>query len=120
MNKGILVAIVLIAVVAVGGYFLMMKKSGGPSTTTQPLSSNSVTIQNMSFSPQDINVKVGDKVTWTNQDSITHTVTSDTNVFDSGNVANGGTFSFTFTNVGTFSYHCNIHTSMTGQVTVSK
>lgn len=120
MNKGILIAIVLVLIVAVGGYFFMMKK-GGSSPTTQPsASSNSVTIQSMAFSPQDIKVKVGEKVTWTNQDSVTHTVTSDTGAFDSGSVANGGTFSFTFTKEGTFPYHCNIHTSMTGQVTVSK
>jgi plastocyanin len=79
-----------------------------------------VTIQNFSFNPGDITVKVGTTVTWTNQDNVTHTVTSDTGIFDSGDLGNGATFSYTFTKAGVFPYHCTPHhASMMGTVTVT-
>ncbi len=89
------------------------------NTTNQP-TTNAVTIQNMAFTPQDLQVKVGQKVTWTNQDQLNHTTTSDTGVFDSENVASGNTFSYTFTKAGIYTYHCSIHTSMKAQVTVTQ
>lgn len=89
--------------------------SGGTNT---PVATNAVTVQNFAFSPSSIKVKVGDKVTWTNQDSTTHTVTADDGLFDSGDLAQGKSFSFTFTKAGTYTYHCAIHPSMTATVTV--
>jgi plastocyanin len=62
---------------------------------------------------------VGDSVKWTNEDSITHTVTADDGAFDSGNLAAGKAFSFTFDQAGTFAYHGKIHQRMTGTVTVT-
>lgn len=103
-----------------GGQSSSQTNQGAGANVNNQSTGNSVTIQNTAFSPQNLQVKVGQEVTWTNQDQFTHTVTSDTGTFDSGNVANGKTFSFTFTKEGTFTYHCNIHTSMTGQVTVTK
>ena len=81
----------------------------------------SVSIINFAYSPASVSVSVGDTVTWTNNDAgVPHTVTSDTpGVFDSGNMATGATFSKTFTAAGTFTYHCNIHPSMTGTVVVA-
>jgi plastocyanin len=78
----------------------------------------SVQIMNFAFNPASVTVKVGDTVTWTNGDSIAHTVTADDGSFDSGNIDPGKSFTFTFTKAGTFSYHCNIHPNMTAQVTV--
>lgn len=86
-----------------------------PSTVT---SGNAVTISNFSFSPGTLTVKAGTKVTWTNKDSATHTVTSDSGVFTSGNLLSNGTFSYTFASAGTFPYHCTIHTSMKGTIVV--
>jgi plastocyanin len=86
---------------------------GGTGGTT-------VNISGMSFSPSSITVKVGITVKWTNNDYITHTVTSnDGTTFNSGNVAAGGSFSFTPTVAGNFPYHCNIHTGMTGTLVVT-
>jgi plastocyanin len=59
-------------------------------------------------------------VVWTNQDSVAHTVTSDTAAWDSGNLATGQTFSHTFATAGTYSYHCSIHPFMTARVIVSR
>jgi len=88
-------------------------------TPPPPLASSqniSVTIQNFSFTPADIKVKVGDKVTWTNQDSVSHTVTAAG--FDSGILNQGQSFSQTFNETGEFNYHCSPHQSMKGTVTV--
>jgi len=81
---------------------------------------NEVFIQGMAFSPSIITVAVNTTVTWTNKDAITHTVTSDSGAFDSGNVVSGSTFSYTFATAGTFAYHCKIHPSMVATVVVSE
>jgi plastocyanin len=78
-----------------------------------------VRIAGFAFGPQTLAAKVGESVTWTNEDGATHTVTADDGAFDSGNLAGGRTFSFAFDTAGTFGYHCNIHRSMTGKVTVT-
>jgi plastocyanin len=88
-----------------------------PTPTTAASSGNSVSIKNFSFSPKSLTVKVGTKITWTNNDSITHTVTADQGAFDS-TLVSGNTFSFTFTNPGTYAYHCSIHPSMTATIIV--
>ena len=95
--------------------------SAGGATTTSAAGGTGgaqVTIQNFSFSPASVTVKVGDTVTWTNQDSTTHTVVADNGEFKSGNLGNGATFSFTFSTAGTFAYHCSIHSTMKGTVVV--
>jgi plastocyanin len=79
---------------------------------------NAVTIQNFAFGPATLNVAVGTTVTWTNADSAGHTVTADDGSFDSKTLATGATFTQTFSTAGTFAYHCTIHTSMHGTVTV--
>jgi plastocyanin len=91
----------------------------GPATTAGGAAAgNAVSIANFAFSPTSITAKVGDKVTWTNNDSTTHTVTADDNSFSSGDLAPGASFSFTFTKAGTFPYHCSIHSSMKATVVV--
>ncbi len=92
-------------------------------STAPPTDPNAVSIQSSSFNPGNRTVTAGTNVKWTNNDNITHTVTSgspgnQTAVFDSGNIAPGGTFEFTFPQAGTFNYFCKIHTSMTATVTV--
>jgi plastocyanin len=73
------------------------------------------------FNPAVVNVAVGTTVVWTNHSSlgIAHTTTSDTGMWDSGNLAPGQSFSFTFTSAGSFAYHCTIHPFMHGTVNVS-
>lgn len=87
--------------------------------TTAPTSGgNSVAISNFAFSPATLTVAVGTKVTWTNNDSVAHTVTADNGAFGSQSVDSGSTFSFTFTKAGTYTYHCAIHPYMTATITV--
>jgi plastocyanin len=62
---------------------------------------------------------VGATVVVTNKDSSTHTWTADDGTFDSGDLAQGKSFSFTFKKAGSFPYKCSLHTFMTGTVDVS-
>jgi predicted lipoprotein with Yx(FWY)xxD motif/plastocyanin len=77
----------------------------------------SINIQGFAFSPATATVPIGTVVTWTNKDSAAHTVTSNTGVFN-GSVSPGASFSFTFTQAGTFPYHCSIHPSMVATIIV--
>ncbi len=89
-------------------------------TTTAAGSPASVSIASEAFNPSSLVVAAGTTVTWTNNDPIGHTVTSTAGPvnFGSGTLGTGSTFSFTFTQVGTYEYHCSIHTYMTGTITV--
>lgn len=89
------------------------------TSTTGTQGANEVIIQGMAFSPVTLTITAGTTVTWTNKDAMTHTVTSDTGLFDSGNIAANGTSSYTFANAGTFAYHCAIHPSMKATVVVT-
>jgi plastocyanin len=120
MKKSLIVGIVVVViVVAIAGAYIATQNSGNGGTT--PVGANPVSILNFAFSPTPINVHVGDTVTWKNSDPTTHTVTSDQASavqFGSGDLGQGSTFSFTFTQAGDFPYHCSIHTSMHGMVHV--
>ena len=88
-----------------------------PTPTTASSSGNSVSIRNFSFTPNSLTVKVGTKVTWTNHDSVTHTVTANQGAFNAP-VLPGSSVSFTFTKAGTYAYHCMIHPSMMATIVV--
>lgn len=94
---------------------------GGTPSASAPAggSVQAVTIKGFAFDPASISVTVGATVTWTNEDSTAHTVTFDSGGVDSGQLAAGATYSRTFDAPGTFAYHCAIHPSMTGTVTVT-
>ena len=76
-----------------------------------------VTIDNFTFTPAELKVKVGDTVTWTNHDDIPHTVVS-AGKFRSKATDTDGTFSFTFTSAGDYKYFCSLHPHMTGMIKV--
>jgi amicyanin len=86
-----------------------------------PASAVKVAIANYAFAPAALTVKVGQTVTWTNEDSAPHTVTvaSGPQTFSSPELKKGDTYSFTFTRPGTYSYYCAVHPSMTAAVTVT-
>jgi plastocyanin len=88
-----------------------------PSSTSLP-ADNTISIKNSAFTPNTSQVSVGTTVTWVNNDTVQHTVTSDTNLFDSGQIEPGGKFTYTFTQAGSFAYHCTLVKTMTGTITV--
>jgi plastocyanin len=122
-----------VAVVAVAGCGSSNKNSGGsastqsstPSTSSSSSSSSggggiSIKMQNIQFSPNAQTVKVGEKVTWTNEDSVDHNVTAKSGgTFKSSNFGQGATFSFTPTKAGTIKYTCTLHPGMDGTLTVT-
>jgi plastocyanin len=98
-----------------------------PTTTTTHISmvSGSSNPNNKVFyDPTSAKVKTSTTITWTNDDTLPHTVTSgnaDTGPsgeFDSGIVMGAGSFTHTFDKAGTFDYYCALHPYMTGQVIV--
>ncbi len=89
------------------------------SSSTGTPGANEVWIQNMAFSPSTITVTAPVTIKWTNKDGIAHTVTSNTGLFDSGNMGGGSTFSQLFDTPGSYPYHCTIHPDMTGTVIVN-
>ncbi len=126
MKRIFIIAIVLaLAVIAVVALVMLGNgpannyQNGGPSSggTT----GSSVNIKNLAFSPSTLTVPVGTTVTWTNDDGMTHTVTSTSGPagFDSGLMSSGSSFSHTFDQAGTYEYICTIHPSMQGQVIVT-
>ena len=76
-----------------------------------------VTIDNFTFSPTELKVKVGDTVTWTNHDDIPHTVVS-AGKFRSKTMDTDKSFSFTFAAAGDYKYFCSLHPHMTGMIKV--
>src|ERR1700746_189814 len=76
-----------------------------------------VTIDNFTFAPAELKVKVGDTVTWTNHDDIPHTVVS-AGKYRSKTMDNDDPFSFTFTAAGDYKYFCSLHPHMTGMIKV--
>ena len=73
-------------------------------------------IDNFSFTPQEIRVKSGSAVVWTNKDDIPHTVTSVDNAFASRALDTNEKFQFLFKSPGKFPYYCRLHPKMTGVI----
>jgi plastocyanin len=103
--------------------------TGANAGTSVSIVSGSSSLTDTAYQPNPIQVSVGDTVTWTNDDSQPHTVTSGgngqpDNKFNSSPnfnplMAPGQTFSFTFTQAGDYPYFCMLHPNMVGTVSVS-
>jgi plastocyanin len=114
---------VLIGGLVVGGFAAtteshLLASAGVPADVTIVLGASSTSNPNF-YSPSNFTAKVGQTVTWSNRDSAIHTVTSTTGLFGSGDLAGGGTYSFTFTQPGIFHYYCTIHPWMKGTIVVT-
>jgi YVTN family beta-propeller protein len=84
-----------------------------------PQGNASVSIAKFAFVPTVITISAGQSVTWTNDDPVAHTSTSDDKLWDSGSLSpNGGAFATTFSQPGTYAYHCTIHPFIRGTVVV--
>lgn len=122
-QHGGLLLVALAAVLALAG---CSGSTSEPKTSATPATSpgaggTTVTIKDFAFAPRTLTVPVGATVTWTNGDSAAHTVTSadgmttdaaTTDLFDSGLMGDGDTFTHTFDTAGTFYYLCTPHRSM--------
>lgn len=138
-SSAIIIIVVLIAVAAVAAFAAMgagnknntQTQSTASTTPTEnstnkqssntATSTNAVEIKNFSFTPGTIKVKVGETVTWTNQDSAEHSVIADNESADAPRselLAKGESYSFSFKKAGTYAYHCGAHPYMKATVTV--
>ncbi len=79
-----------------------------------------IKIQNNAFVPQYAVVVKGEMVQWTNLDVAVHTSTSDTGIWDSGDLRQNQSFKRKFNQTGTFPYHCKYHPTMKGTVRVTE
>jgi plastocyanin len=90
------------------------------SNGAQKAGAISVDIANFAFAPKTIEAKVGQTITFTNQDSTPHTATATEGAtFDSGELDQGKSFSYTAKKAGTIKFVCSFHPNMTGTITVS-
>ena len=112
------IVVIVLAIAACSGPSPTPPAAGSAGASGGTTGSSAVEIKGLAFNPATITVKTGTTVTWTNNDSTTHTVTLDDNSADSGDVTVGATFDHAFGTAGTFAYHCKIHSSMHGTVTV--
>lgn len=119
----------LVAVIVIVVALLVKTGASGSTAAPSPSAASgpaaigsghvSVQITNYKFIPDDVTVKVGTKITWTNHDPTAHTATAnDTTSFDTGSINLHHSRTVTFTKVGTYPYHCVFHAFMTGTVTV--
>jgi plastocyanin len=120
-----LCAVVALAAAGCGSSNSGSTSSGSSSSASTGAASSSgggvaIKMQNIAFDPKAVTVKVGQKVTWTNDDSVDHNVTSQSGeTIKSDNFGKGATFSFTPKKAGTIKYVCTIHPGMTATLTVS-
>lgn len=115
MKKFTFVILMLVSALMLSSCSLGIKKMLGLSPTEQPTkvktikapaNAGDVSITNAGFQSHNLDVAVGGAVTWTNNDTAPHSVTSDTGgIFDSGPIQPGAKFTFTFSQAGTFPYH---------------
>ena len=125
MKKNIVIACLFVVTIL----FLIFFPISGCATTSNESTSESVqtkeqnvvTIEKNEFKPRTLTVKVGDTVNWINKDINPQSVVSDAGLFHSGEIATSEKFSYTFTEEGTYDYHCDIiRTFMKGKIIVEK
>ena len=129
-KRDVLVALALgLALLGVAGCGQQAASTAAPAAATPAAATSAaaapaeIVLKNFAFSPKELTVPVGTTVTWTNQDSAPHTVTagqrgSPSGLFDSGQLTAGKSFSFTFSQAGTYPYFCSVHSGMDGTITV--
>jgi plastocyanin len=95
-------------------------KDKGPTRSTTAASGTvAVTMKSIQFMPHDVTVKAGQRVRWTNDDNVPHTVTATKNAsFDSGTLKPGAVYETTMRNAGQVEYVCLIHPGQTGTITI--
>lgn len=99
------------------GYAPSTSPTAAPAPATAGAAAAEVQIADFGFAPDTLAVPVGTVVTWRNT-GVQHTTTSVDKVWDSGSLATGATFSFTFAKPGSYEYRCTFHPAMKGAIEV--
>ena len=125
----VVIASAIVATYVLSGNMNMGIEGSGNSvqqTTATSIADNSTVVKivansgSNSFSPNPVEVKVGETVTWINDDSGRHTVTSKDGVFNSELMGREQSFSYTFDKAGEYPYSCSPHPNMVGTVVVTE
>ena len=121
----IVIPVALFLAIALAGCDDSVTDPNGNDDEPGPPAANVVEMTGNSFQPGNLEVTEGTTVTWVNESNEAHTVTSGSGgehdgQFDSGNVAPGEQYQFTFENSGTYDYYCipHLQAGMTGTITV--
>jgi plastocyanin len=121
--KNIRTAIIGLSLAAIAALAIGRTSAGadGMSSAATPAPAATpalVTIKDFAFSPTSVSIPVGGSVTWKNLDTAAHTATDSAGSFDSGNLDQGKSFTYTFKKAGTYHYVCSYHPSMVATVVV--
>lgn len=114
-SRFLTIGIIALAASCGGGSSGPTGMTNNPQPMPSPNGNVTITVQDFKFSPAVDTIKVGTTVEWMNNGPSEHSTTSDTGLWDSGGLAppNGGssgaTFMHTFSQTGSFSYHCTFH-----------
>ena len=130
MNKQMIVGLVVIAAF-IGGVGLLVTNSNGNnkgqkkmnSAVASSIPANTVVMKDLDFGPMKLSVKKGTEVTFSNQDTARHTVTFDDSANTSASsqlIAPGDSYKHTFTQAGTYTYHCTPHPFMKAVIEVTE
>jgi plastocyanin len=92
----------------------------GGCATSSEAGAVTVTIADFAYEPAEAEASVGETVSWTNEDAAGHTATLDDGGCDTGTIGGGSSGALVFNAAGTFAYHCTIHPTMTGTITVTE
>lgn len=116
-NRALVRTWLAVSLIAASLYWTLSATLNASNVQAKTVTTDSVSIVDFAYAPAAITVSIGSTIEWVNTGVFTHTTTSDVDVWNSGDLGPGGTFSFTFTSPGVYLYHCAIHLGMTGKVT---
>lgn len=107
-----------IALVAAGSLAVTAGNPASPAEPAPPSKTYTVTIEGMAYSPAKLVVHRGDRIVWVNQDLFPHTVSAVGKEFDSGSIAQSASWSYVAGKAGDFTYTCQFHPTMKGELQV--
>jgi plastocyanin len=124
----LLCAVVALAAAGCGGNDDNSSSGSGGSTSSATSESSSsdggavaIKMKGFQFSPKDTTVKVGQTITWTNEDTADHNVTADSGEdFKSKDFGKDGTFEYKADKAGKVAYECTLHPGMKATLTITK
>lgn len=116
----VLPSLAVLLLAGCGGSSSSSSSSSGSTSKATTAKAGTVTMKDIQFAPQKTTVKVGETVTWTNEESVQHNVEATSGAtFASKLLGQGQSFSYTPTKAGSISFVCTIHPGMQGTLDVT-
>src|SRR5215467_13581844 len=110
--------ILLLISVLITAAFVMMSCYKSKSSYNSNTTTSKISITSTGYSPASVSVTSGSTVTWTNNDNMSHAITTAEGSINSGDIAPGSSYSKTFTTAGTYNYYDTHNINMTGVLIV--